>query len=66
MSTSSECALRAVATVANAGGVVVNPRLDADHAQRLAMVVATATQAIEAARQAAANTATALRQELER
>jgi hypothetical protein len=36
MSTSSERALRAAAAAANAGGAVVNPRPNADRAQRLA------------------------------
>jgi hypothetical protein len=42
MSTSSESALRAAAAVANAGGAVVNPRPDADRAQRLAAAEAAA------------------------
>ena len=64
MSTSSECALCAAANAGNAGeGVVIYP--DDDRAHRLAAAEAAATQAIEAARQAAANTATALRAEFE-
>jgi hypothetical protein len=66
MSTSSERALRAAATAANAGGTVVNPRPDANRTQRLAATEAAAAQAIEVTKQAAANMAVALRQELER
>jgi hypothetical protein len=51
MSTSSERALRTAAAAANTGGAVVNPRPDADRAQRLAAAEATVVQAIEAARQ---------------
>jgi hypothetical protein len=54
MSTSSERALRAAAAAANAGGAVVNPRPNADRAQRLV-----AAEAATAA-QTAANTAAAL------
>ena len=69
MSTSSEHALRAAAAVANTNAdrrAVINLDPDADRAQRVAAAEAAATQAIEAARQAAANTAAALRAELER
>ena len=76
MSTSSERARR-VAAAANAdNGAVINPAAgvvdpDANRAQRLAAAEAAATQAIEAARQVAAaqataNTAAALRVEMER
>ena len=65
MSTSSERALCAAANAGSAGeGVVIYP--DDDRAHRLAAAEAAATQAIEAARQAVANTAAALLAEMER